>query len=463
MDYDEFSQSDSVLCGSSRRAKERKSRSKSKHGEDAKAKATKVQANLRASYPLPPESYKAKDSMRGLRKSHMQPIDNRSKSSRRDEHEKEMRKGGKVKNAGKDEKIKAKASASARPLPKLSEEHVFEKSLDTFASCPSTESDVYEPMDSLGEVAEEGAASSLQDHNESMYTFPDTFVKNGTHDEQSEVGDDTHSQTDGSVQDHGISMYTFWGDEHKCLEEEEDCSRVTDDDDQDDPLPPTATYQQQQQQQAEHIITYYQPILKRRPTPEDQKTKLNVSFALTEESNKGGEGPSSSKSSLTTTSSPSSAAYDADADENNGGQKGEKLFGDLGRVNEILGRSSSFPVSTRDQNGGEVPKVDQQAPPKRRPSSFHRVEPNRVSWTAGGIDEIKEEIRVRRASLDDDGRTRSGSGISKKNLKELDMGKTIPKQLGRVRQRSFHSALKSIHKRSSVMMPPSTNAAVNLN
>jgi len=309
----------------------------------------------------------------------------------------------------------------------LVEEHILEESLMTFASDPETNCTNSVP----GKVSpaeatnqEKGAGVDPQDLGVSMYTFSGT-------------ADDSHAQT-GEAQDLGVSMYTFWGD-HDYLDDGS-CSL----DDQQDSSPPIDQH---------HGSFSYRPILKRRPTPEDEKSKQSVSFDIPGTSRS--EGPSSARSSMTSEHS-FRANSDAGAEENGASDEPRGID----KVSEILQRSSALPLRTLGEGEGE-----QDEAPKRR-QYVRPPEKLRVSWSE--IDQIKEEIIVgaqkhqaTTTMANNDGP--SSPSIPKKKLRELDMGKTIPKHHGRVRQESFHSALKSIHRRSSVMMPPRSSVAINLN
>mmetsp|Transcript_22691 Transcript_22691/g.47802 ORF Transcript_22691/g.47802 Transcript_22691/m.47802 type:complete len:640 (+) Transcript_22691:204-2123(+) len=172
------------------------------------------------------------------------------------------------------------------------------------------------------------------------------------------------------------------------------------------------------------------PILKYEPTPEEDKQHgRRVSFDLPEED----EGRTSVRSSMSSESSP--VDYDADGEgvSVRGAPRG------AGKVRKPIHRSSSMPEDTKHT----IPKQ------KRRP-------PRRASWSEDA-DQIKEEIKSHNLKRPETKKEH------KKRLSELDMGQTIPKNHGQIHHESFYSALKSIHRRSSVMMPPTSSVAVNLN
>jgi len=87
-----------------------------------------------------------------------------------------------------------------------------------------------------------------------------------------------------------------------------------------------------------------------------------------------------------------------------------------------------------------------------------RKEPQRVSWN-DEVDQIKEEIAAGSKQCGKQRPAVSSQYISKKKLKDLDMGETIRKHhvMQKKKGDSFHSALRMMHDRRSSVMMPSTS------
>eukprot|EP00571_Detonula_confervacea_P001587 CAMPEP_0172329288 /NCGR_PEP_ID=MMETSP1058-20130122/60803_1 /TAXON_ID=83371 /ORGANISM="Detonula confervacea, Strain CCMP 353" /LENGTH=989 /DNA_ID=CAMNT_0013046459 /DNA_START=42 /DNA_END=3011 /DNA_ORIENTATION=+ len=116
------------------------------------------------------------------------------------------------------------------------------------------------------------------------------------------------------------------------------------------------------------------------------------------------------------------------------------------KFQELFRRSVSL------RNPDETPKHEEpnESPVRRRrgPQLKHRV-----SFT-DDIDRSKEKIKVAAKKSYTRMPTINDPNIPKKKLKDLNMGST--------RRGSFHSALKSMHKRSSVFLPPTSDVHIDL-
>ena len=74
----------------------------------------------------------------------------------------------------------------------------------------------------------------------------------------------------------------------------------------------------------------------------------------------------------------------------------------------------------------------------------------RGSWN---LHQVIDEVQVGTEKINSDKPKVKVSTHQKKKLMDLDMGKAIPEHHRKIKQESFYSALKSINKRSSVMLP----------
>lgn len=96
--------------------------------------------------------------------------------------------------------------------------------------------------------------------------------------------------------------------------------------------------------------------------------------------------------------------------------------------------------------------------PKRRP--LRRVSLTEMSES--DVEQLKEEIMEAGGRKPRTRKPMTLSPNAQKKLAGLNIGDTDPKHCGHVKQESFYSALKSIHRRSSVMVPPSSSVALDL-
>eukprot|EP00584_Thalassiosira_punctigera_P003593 CAMPEP_0172533716 /NCGR_PEP_ID=MMETSP1067-20121228/6319_1 /TAXON_ID=265564 ORGANISM="Thalassiosira punctigera, Strain Tpunct2005C2" /NCGR_SAMPLE_ID=MMETSP1067 /ASSEMBLY_ACC=CAM_ASM_000444 /LENGTH=627 /DNA_ID=CAMNT_0013318389 /DNA_START=27 /DNA_END=1910 /DNA_ORIENTATION=+ len=283
------------------------------------------------------------------------------------------------------------------------DEHLLEKSLDTFATFASESTtgssdtlpskDSYSSRGSKKEKVEAIVLKDLKDHEVSMYTF-------GLQDE------DEHF-----LQDEDLPMCT------SRLKDKDGHSNATG----------------LQDKSCSQIVKFEQ-------ISEEEKPKLKVSFNIPQD-----EGVRSSMTSVSESSSCDN--YDADAEET--GTKNEITF--AGKAKTNITRSKSLPLSEPYSTCQQHNK--QSRLPKCRPI-------RRTSLCE--INDGNEKIKVDTKRPKNKKQAMYRTYIPKKKLQELNIGGAIPKHHGQVRQESFYSALKSIQRRSSVMMPTTSSAAVNL-
>jgi len=277
----------------------------------------------------------------------------------------------------------------------------FSKASNKDLTTGSTDSVPSKDSSSRGSPKEKEEAAFFHDHDVSMYTLALQDPTTGSTDTMPNKDSSSRGSNKGKgetvvLHDHDVSMYTLALQDNSCP-----------------------------------------PILEYGSASEDDKQKRHVSFRIPED-----EGQASVKSSMTSMSESSFCEdYDADAEE----PSTRNAPTDAGKVKKILQRSRTFPLPHpirehhREQNKSS----------KRRP--IRRVSCEMVPF--------KEEMKVDMKKRNSKRHTVNGSNIQKKKLNELNRGETIPKHQGQDKHGSFYSALKSMHRRSSVLMPPTSRVA----
>ena len=315
-----------------------------------------------------------------------------------------------------------------KPGAKEEEEHLLEKSLDTFASNISTESD--EPVKEFFSRIKEGVVvveddeasmytfdsqveTCLQDHEVSMHTLRASLRQNLKPKSKLDVvvveDDEASWYTSACLQDHEVSMYTLRAslrqDPKHCPSKLEDYRPEEEDGDcqlrdhnvsmytlglQDDSMPPTFRY------------------------GSNSKPKQIISFSIPEED----EGVSSKRSSMTSVSG-GAINYDADGEEaidklpfrRTASMPVKTKLGQEEGISSKLRRGVSLQANVQlgQEKGNESSK-------HRRTVSLHKPSSRPSNRLSSG--QMKEESKTEKTPTAKD-------SIARKRLSELGMGNTV--------------------------------------